>query len=327
MERLATLRAVLRDSILNRDKDPDGVFSRTVADVNTSSHPYFKPLEIADVDVLADIDEARRTADFFNAAFGPSVQGWTLLMVGNLVVDDVLPELLKYFGTDSERSDDPQSQQLDGDSSAPSSEVVGSGREAALGDGPVRGSADGAAATPDGPLLTPKRDGIKSLDVRFPADAVDVAVERKMFGEPRARASITFPITPIERIPGRLDALVWLTKMDLAIGILEKCLRERLRFDKGGVYGVSARCSYGTSPPLLNEPLNGTLGIDFDCAPDRQRELIDAALEEFEKRQVECCEEEKVASMVEVLKRDYEESLRTNGKRTSNSRLVCSLPR
>eukprot|EP01048_Picozoa_sp_COSAG05_P031246 COSAG05_NODE_11306_length_520_cov_0.893112_1_plen_102_part_10 len=96
MDRLATLRAVLRENILNRDKDPDGVFSRKVADVNTSSHPFFKPLEIADVDALADIDEARRTADVFNAAFGPpGVQGWTLLMVGNLIVDDVLPELLK----------------------------------------------------------------------------------------------------------------------------------------------------------------------------------------------------------------------------------------
>ena len=320
MERLTTLRAVLRESILNRDKDPDGVFSRKVADVNTSSHSYFKPMEIADVDALADIDEARQTADVFNAAFGPGVGGWTLTMVGNFDVDDVLPELLNYFGEGPARdeADETQApQQLGRVSSVASTEAAYT---------KVSGGTGSTDATAASAWLTPDRDGIKSLGVQFPAGPVNVAVERKMQGEPRARASITFPLTPIERIAGRLEALRALTQMDLAIAVLEKCLRERLRFDKGGVYGVSARCSYATSPPLPNEPLHGTLGIDFDCAPERQKELIETALEEFEKSRVECCAEERVSSMVEVLKRDHEESLRTNGKRTSSHRLSpCSL--
>jgi hypothetical protein len=356
---------VLRESILNRDKDPDGVFGRKVADVNTSSHPYFRPMEIPDVDALADINEARKTAEVFDAAFGPGVGGWTLVMVGNLVVEDVIPQLLEYFGAEEE--DDGTTAMAEADAEGAdtaadqSADDAADGAQAGAEAEAEAGAGGDAAAAAAARLLTTDRTGIKSLNVQFPSGSHHIKVERKMQGcganktsgsfvlvfersnerrqrqaqdnkqkedcrqkvclrvpfffrrEPRARACITFSAVPIERASGRLDALRLLTHMDLAVAVLEKCLRETLRFDKGGVYGVSCRSSYGTSPPLPNEPLNGTLGIDFDCAPERQEELIKAALDEVEKRKVECCAEEKVSSMVEVLRRDHEESLRTNG--------------
>ena len=283
MDRLATLRAILRESITNRDQDPDGVFGRKVSEVNTSSHPCYRPLEIADVDALGDISVAQKSGQVFDAAFNADGGGWTLVMVGNLVEEDVLPLLLQYFGTMAAAAGGAKATTTTTTTTTTETTAVGTRTTTVTETTTTPASAQSAVASGSA-MFVPERDGIKTLDVKFPEGSTDVKVERKMLGEPRSRACITFKAAPIERTAGKLDSLRLLTEIDLAVGILEKCLRDILRFDKNGVYDVSAGTTYGTSPPLLNEPLNGLLQIDFDCAPERQPELIKAMFDEFEKR-------------------------------------------
>ena len=205
MERLATLHSLLRDSVLNRDKDPDGVFSRKVAEVTTCAHPYFRPMELDDLDGLAAEGEAQKIAKVFDSAFC-GVDGWTLVMVGNLVVDEVLPLCCQYLG-------------IPADAPAPD------------GDSP--------AAVAEAPLFSGQRDDITPLEVSFPDASMEVRVVRPMAGAPRSRACISFPLV-LERKKGCLESLRRLTALDLAISVMDKCLRETLRFDKGGVYGSSS---------------------------------------------------------------------------------------
>ena len=58
----------------------------------------------------------------------------------------------------------------------------------------------------------------------------------------------------------------------------------------------------------------GFLSIDFACAPERHRELIDSTLAEVDRSRTETTSEEKVHSMVQMFKREHEEQLRTNGE-------------
>lgn len=282
MDRLATLRAILRESITNRDQDPDGFFGRKVSEVNASSHPCYRPLEIADVDALGDISVAQKTGEIFDAAFNADVGGWTLVMVGNLVEEEILPLLLQYFGSMAAAGAASATTKTTTTTTTETS-AVGTTTTTVTETTTSPASAQPAVASGSA-VFAAERDGIKSLDVKFPDGSTDVKVERKMLGEPRSRACITFKAAPIERAASKLDSLRLLTEIDLAVGILEKCLRDILRFDKNGVYDVSAGTTYGTSPPVLNEPLNGLLQIDFDCAPERQLELIQAMFDEFEKR-------------------------------------------
>ena len=280
MERLATLHSLLRDSVVNRDKDPDGVFSRKVAEVTTCAHPYFRPMELDDLDGLAAEGEAQKIAKVFDSAFC-GVDGWTLVMVGNLVVDEVLPLCCQYLG-------------IPADAPAPD------------------GGSPAAVAVAGAPLFSGQRDDITPLEVRFPDASAEVRVVRPMAGAPRSRACISFPLA-LERKKGCLESLRRLTALDVAISVMDKCLRETLRFDKGGVYGASVSTAFGSSPPLPDTPLHGVCSIDFDCDPARQPEMIAAALAEFEKRRSEAPSAEQVSSTLEGLRRGHEESLRTNG--------------
>ena len=219
MERLATLHSLLTDSVLNRDKDPDGVFSRKVAEVTTCAHPYFRPMELDDLDGLAAEGEAQKIAKVFDSAFC-GVDGWTLVMVGNLVVDEVLPLCCQYLG-------------IPADAPAPD------------GDSP--------AAVAEAPLFSGQRDDITPLEVSFPDASMEVRVVRPMAGAPRSRACISFPLV-LERKKGCLESLRRLTALDLAISVMDKCLRETLRFDKGGVYGSSSTkpfCSFPLKKCLI----------------------------------------------------------------------------
>lgn len=85
-------------------------------------------------------------------------------------------------------------------------------------------------------------------------------------------------------------------------------MREALREDKGGVYGVRV------SGRLSKEPKGRfTSSIQYGCDPDMVDELITAAKEVIFKLQTEGPDPEDLASVKEQQYRSYERSLRENG--------------
>ena len=92
-----------------------------------------------------------------------------------------------------------------------------------------------------------------------------------------------------------------------AVDILKIRLREVLREDQGGVYGVSA---YGS----IDRVPKGTFscGISFGCKPDNAGNLIDLALNEVEKLKSEPASEVNIGKVRETHLRGHETSIKEN---------------
>ncbi|MBX3101705.1 MAG: insulinase family protein [Bacteroidetes bacterium] len=89
--------------------------------------------------------------------------------------------------------------------------------------------------------------------------------------------------------------------------VLEIKLRENLREDKGGVYGVGAYGS-GTSEPQGRY----SVFIRFGCNPDRVEELTQAVREEIQALQRDGGQEKELAKVRETLRREHELDLKEN---------------
>lgn len=119
--------------------------------------------------------------------------------------------------------------------------------------------------------------------------------------EPRSQVVLLFPNE------GLLDPED-LVAMDALKDILEIRLREAIREERGGTYGVQAGFSY------RREPFGGLrYFISFGCAPDRIEELRQAALAEMEKLRAGIFVPTDLDKVKEIRRRNLETNLKTNG--------------
>lgn len=119
--------------------------------------------------------------------------------------------------------------------------------------------------------------------------------------EPRAVVQLTWH-GPFE------DSWVRRNRLQALGDILSVRLREVLREDLGGVYGVSAGGDSSARP--LPEY---TFSISFGCDPERVDELVAASLAEVARIVAEPVSAEEIATEQEKNRRQREESVRTNG--------------
>jgi zinc protease len=90
--------------------------------------------------------------------------------------------------------------------------------------------------------------------------------------------------------------------------VLDGLLRDALREDLGGTYGVSVSAGYAKIP----EP-QYTLSIGFGSAPDRADALVKAAFQKIEELKTDGPSDRDVNNIREILLREYETSSRQNG--------------
>ena len=84
-------------------------------------------------------------------------------------------------------------------------------------------------------------------------------------------------------------------------------LREVIREDKGGVYGIGAGISMNNIPtPNLH-----TI-IYYGCAPERVEELIDAVKSVFEEMRSTEASKENIDKVKEILKKEFERNSKEN---------------
>jgi zinc protease len=84
-------------------------------------------------------------------------------------------------------------------------------------------------------------------------------------------------------------------------------LRENLREDKSGVYGVGAS-GYFQRYPMDHYMIN----ISFGCAPENVKMLIQAAMEEIEKIKANGCDEKDLVKVKETFRRERETEVMKN---------------
>jgi zinc protease len=91
------------------------------------------------------------------------------------------------------------------------------------------------------------------------------------------------------------------------VKLLSITLRENLREDKSGVYGVSVFPSIKRIPEGYYE-----LTVSFGCAPENVDMLIKAAMDEINLAQSMECREKNVLKVKEILLRERETTLKEN---------------
>jgi zinc protease len=144
-----------------------------------------------------------------------------------------------------------------------------------------------------------RKETWKDLGIRPPKGVVEKTVRRGI--EPKARVAIVFT-GPFEASM-KNDFL-----FEAMAGFLRIRLRETLREDLGGTYGVSISPSTARFP----EP-NYSLTVSFGCAPERTDELTEAVFGRIRELKASGPDRGDVAKVREIQRRDYEESIKQNG--------------
>ncbi|MBU5819143.1 insulinase family protein, partial [Acinetobacter baumannii] len=115
---------------------------------------------------------------------------------------------------------------------------------------------------------TGKQDTWKDVGLRYPQGVINKVVKKGK----ESKASVRLYFTGNSAAFNDLDELQ-IGQLCKALGIR---LREVLREDAGGVYGVSV------SGGLSREPVNNySIGIQFGCAPENVDKLIGLTMDEI----------------------------------------------
>ena len=143
-----------------------------------------------------------------------------------------------------------------------------------------------------------KHEACKDLQIKVPKGNLSKTIEKG--NEPRSTVQLIWngevPYTRKTRFESRALA-----------NLLNITLRENLREDKGGVYGV------GISPQLSHFP-KGTYKYtcSFSCAPDNTEKLISAAKDEIEAARKNGCSDINLGKIKETLLKEWEQQLKQN---------------
>jgi zinc protease len=96
-------------------------------------------------------------------------------------------------------------------------------------------------------------------------------------------------------------------EMNALVKLLSIKLRENLREEKGGVYGV------GITPMLVHYPKSTyVLTVGFGCAPDNVEKLITAAMDEIKDAKINGSNEKNLTKVKETFLRERELYLKEN---------------
>lgn len=149
------------------------------------------------------------------------------------------------------------------------------------------------------PSTGTRSSAAKDMGVKFPAAVVKEEVKKGK--EPASQTLLSFFADP------GFDEFE-MHRLRAAGAVLDIRLREILREELGGTYGVSV--GFSNSPPLKGYGMNQ---IQFGSAPENVDKLVNAALKEIERLKTEGPGADDVAKVKELERRDLE----TNAKQNS----------
>jgi zinc protease len=146
---------------------------------------------------------------------------------------------------------------------------------------------------------TGRRESWRDVGVRAPEGVIEETVARGI--EPKSRVSITFPHDFEWSRENRYQ-------LHSMADVLRIRLRELIREDEGGSYGVSVRASADRIPRQT-----ASLTVSFGCDPDRVDELTAVVYDEIRRLQTAGPDLEHVSKVQQQDRREREVQLRENG--------------
>ena len=144
-----------------------------------------------------------------------------------------------------------------------------------------------------------REESWRDLGVRKPEGVVERTVEMGI--EAKSRVQLIFSGPFEQDVQNRYD-------LQSMVTLLQIRLRERLREDMGGTYGVSVRGSNSWDPIEQYQ-----VGVSFECEPSNVEPLTEAVFEEIGRLGSEGASELDLTKIKEQQRRARETSLRTNG--------------
>jgi zinc protease len=148
------------------------------------------------------------------------------------------------------------------------------------------------------PSTGKKTSAARDMGVRFPSSVVKEEVKKGK--EPASQTVLSFFADP------GFDEFE-MHRARAAASVLNIRLREILREELGGTYGVSV--GFTNSPPIKGY---GMMQIQFGSSPENQDKLVNAALTEIERLKKEGPSADDVAKVKELERRDLETNARQN---------------
>jgi zinc protease len=149
------------------------------------------------------------------------------------------------------------------------------------------------------PSTGKKSSAARDMGVKFPAAVVKEEVKKGR--EPASQTVLSFFADP------GFDEME-MHRARAAAAVLNIRLREILREELGGTYGVSV--GFSNTPPIKGY---GTMSIQFGSSPDNLDKLVAASLKEIERLKAEGPSADDVSKVKELERRDLE----TNAKQNS----------
>ncbi|MFN8288800.1 MAG: insulinase family protein [Chitinophagaceae bacterium] len=144
----------------------------------------------------------------------------------------------------------------------------------------------------------PKKENYKDLGIRPPSGMIDTVISKG--SEPKSMVNIVFTAPAVYKAEDNYALRSLGEVMDIK-------LVEKLREEKGGVYGISA---YGTLAKIPYAYSNFT--ISFPCAPENADSLTAAALDELKKIMRDGVSAEDLEKIKEQQKRKLEVDIKQN---------------
>ena len=143
-----------------------------------------------------------------------------------------------------------------------------------------------------------RKETWKDVGIRFPTGVVNKVIKKGK--EPKSSVRITFTGTTEY---SDLEA----TQLDQVAKVLEIRLREILREDQGGVYGV------GVGANINREPINSySITISFGCAPENVDKLTGLVLDEIKNMKAKGASQTNVEKVIAEDTRSMETSVKEN---------------
>jgi predicted Zn-dependent peptidase len=272
--KVATLLKMQKEQVANQWRNPHYCYSHLVAQVNTCGNQYFDSLTPSDVDKV----DAQAASHWYRKCFR-NPAAFTMVICGNFqkeTLEDLAQQYLAAI---------PRPPSTTPPSTTPSSTTDSHGL----------------------PPLPDERNGIAKIDIKFPSSRVARTLTKSMV-DPLCCTQMTFPLR-IEASDMELrDSML----LGHAVQVLETRLVEKMRFELGAIYNVSASVDFSAAHAAEEEAITGTAAIAWTCQPAYVSLLAQVVLRELKALQSDGPTQKEVDTRAEIARREHETSVKYN---------------
>ncbi|PWA80900.1 insulinase (Peptidase family M16) protein [Artemisia annua] len=164
----------------------------------------------------------------------------------------------------------------------------------------------GGIPRPSEPILKYNRDDLKGLPFTFPTKIIREVVRSPMV-EAQCSVQLCFPVELMnEKMMEDVHFVGFLSKL------LEAKIIQVLRFKHGQIYSAGISVFLGGNKPSRVGNARGDISVNFSCDPDVALALVDLALDEILRLQVEGPLDADISTVLEIDQRAHENGLQEN---------------